>query len=268
MTDPLSPETRRLLDLARDGLSPDAAAIRRMRAKVAVGTTAGTGLALKLVLALALTTAAGVGIALRRTSSPPPSEPRISLTSQPEVPVRVAAHEAAPSDESLIVLEPDEPAPPPHAGDARASRASATSDARSADSQATDARRVTSRDPARLATSPAGSAPTTPAADPPASTKPAASEPTATPITLAREVALVDAAMAALRHGDPSTALRAVHQHATETAGRGQLAEDAAAIEVEALCTLRDPAAAAKLSAFDAHYPRSAQRARLSTRCP
>ncbi|HWU87301.1 MAG TPA: hypothetical protein VN253_08500, partial [Kofleriaceae bacterium] len=85
---------------------------------------------------------------------------------------------------------------------------------------------------------------------------------------LAREVELVDRAMAALHRGDPSGALAAVHAHGVETAGAGQLAEDAAAIEIEALCRLHDPSVGAKLAAFDARWPESAQRARLPTRCP
>lgn len=74
--------------------------------------------------------------------------------------------------------------------------------------------------------------------------------------------------MAALRGGDAAGALKAVQRHAVETAGRGQLAEDAAAIEIEALCHLHDPTTNAKLEAFDARFPRSAQRSRLSNRCP
>lgn len=87
-------------------------------------------------------------------------------------------------------------------------------------------------------------------------------------IDLAREVQLVDDAMAALRRHDLGGALAAVRTHARETAGRGQLAEDAAAIEIEALCQLRDRGVAAKLAAFDARWPASAQRSRLTTSCP
>jgi hypothetical protein len=85
---------------------------------------------------------------------------------------------------------------------------------------------------------------------------------------LAREVELVDQAMAALRRGEPKAALAAVRVHRAETAGAGQLAEDAAAIEIEALCRLHDPGTGAKLAAFDAKWPESAQRSRLTARCP
>ena len=87
-------------------------------------------------------------------------------------------------------------------------------------------------------------------------------------VDLAREVELLDTAMAALRGGDAAAALLAVQRHAAETAGRGQLAEDAAAIEIEALCRLHDPTTSAKLEAFDARFPRSAQRSRLTSVCP
>jgi len=85
---------------------------------------------------------------------------------------------------------------------------------------------------------------------------------------LAREVELVDLAMAALRRGDTAGALRAIRIHTSETRGAGQLAEDAAAIEIEALCRRHDPSVAAKLDVFDARFPRSAQRSRLSITCP
>jgi hypothetical protein len=74
--------------------------------------------------------------------------------------------------------------------------------------------------------------------------------------------------MAAMRRGDPRAALVAVRTHATETAGTGQLAEDAAAIEVEALCKLGDASVTARLAAFDKRWPSSAQRSRLTTKCP
>jgi hypothetical protein len=85
---------------------------------------------------------------------------------------------------------------------------------------------------------------------------------------LAREVELVDHAMAALRRGDTASALDAIRTHARETHGTGQLTEDAAAIEIEALCRRHDPIVITRLEAFDARFPRSAQRSRLSATCP
>ncbi len=86
-------------------------------------------------------------------------------------------------------------------------------------------------------------------------------------IDLAREVELIDRAMAALRSGDAAGALASIRTHGRETHGAGQLAEDAAAIEIEALCRLHDSSTAAKLDSFDANFPRSAQRSRLTTVC-
>jgi hypothetical protein len=86
-------------------------------------------------------------------------------------------------------------------------------------------------------------------------------------VDLKREVELVDQAMTALRGGNANAALVATRLHAKETAGTGQLAEDIAAIEIEALCKLHDPAAPGRLTAFDARWPASAQRSRLSTSC-
>ena len=84
---------------------------------------------------------------------------------------------------------------------------------------------------------------------------------------LAREVALIDQAMVALRRGDSDGAVDAIRIYDRETAGRGQLAEDAAAIAVEALCHRGDAAASAKLDAFDHRWPHSAQRVRLTAAC-
>ena len=86
-------------------------------------------------------------------------------------------------------------------------------------------------------------------------------------ITLAREVELVDHAMAALKAHDPRAALASLHTYGVEARGHGQLAEDAAAIEVEARCALADPEAPSRLAAFERRYPRSAQRARLAELC-
>jgi hypothetical protein len=84
---------------------------------------------------------------------------------------------------------------------------------------------------------------------------------------LSREVELLDQAMAGLRRGDTAAALDAIRHYDIETAGRGQLAEDAAAITVEALCQRGDPASGAMLEAFDRRWPHSAQRARLLGAC-
>ena len=86
-------------------------------------------------------------------------------------------------------------------------------------------------------------------------------------IELGREVELIDLAMAALRRNDAAGALRVMQEYAAEAGERGQLGQDAAAIEIEALCKLGDPAARAKRAAFDARFPHSAQRVRLAAAC-
>jgi hypothetical protein len=247
----LGPEARALLDAAREGLSPDPAAVRRVHARIhaATGGAAAAGIALGVKLGLIALVAAGVvaGTAAysRRgpAATPPPAmDPTPHLASMeladpPEPPQRVAVHEAAPpsrsprsSDEKPIALEPVRRAP---------------------------VRRAAPR----------------PAPGPKPAIAPAApvAAPAAAPvagIALGREVELIDQAMAALRRGDPGAALRGMQDYGREARGGGQLAEDAAAIEVEALCKLGDPAAPDRRAAFDARFPRSAQRARLAAACP
>ncbi len=260
MTDELGARARALLDAARDGLSPDAAAVRRVRSRLAAlgggGAAAGTALAVKLgVIAVvaALATIAGVvvytrgpapGISAatghRATEAPAPVAPRPELASPPEVPPEAATRAPSTSDDDQITIE----TPPPVA--------SGRGDAPAAGSPAVPRSALPGRAPA---------APRSATAAAPALVRPARAT-----VSLAREVELLDLAMAALRRSDPTGALRAVKQHTAETAGRGQLAEDAAAIEIEALCHLDDPTTHAKLEAFDARFPRSAQRSRLCVR--
>jgi hypothetical protein len=104
------------------------------------------------------------------------------------------------------------------------------------------------------------------AAPPPAATAPEIKMP-AEPPTLAREVELVDTAMASLRADDPANALATLVVYERETAGHGQLAEDAAALEIEARCRSGHAPFADQLKAFDERWPRSVQRARLVTAC-
>ena len=87
----------------------------------------------------------------------------------------------------------------------------------------------------------------------------------ATPATLAREVALLDAAMASLRD-DPAATLATLEIFARETFGRGQLAEDAAALEIEARCRTHQ-IVQDQLAQFDQRWPHSVQRARITERC-
>jgi len=212
MIEDLGSASRALLDAAREGLTPDVAAVARVRAKVGAsvgaGTVAGT-LAGKLGV-LAVVAAVAIGAALySRRDRDVASERIASFEPQPAAratPVLQTAHEQAP--------EAPETAMPPM---------------------------IVSR------------------VAPPPPRLPRRTD-------LGREVELIDQAMAAMRRGDPAAALAAIHTHAAETAGSGQLAEDAAAIEIEAACRLHDPVDA-KLAAFDARWPESAQRSRLTHSC-
>jgi hypothetical protein len=87
-----------------------------------------------------------------------------------------------------------------------------------------------------------------------------------TPATLAREVALLDAAMTSLHENDPVDTLATLAIYDRETLGHGQLAEDASALEIEARCRTNQPVAD-KLATFDQRWPRSVQRARITERC-
>ncbi|MDX2092694.1 MAG: hypothetical protein SFX73_32815 [Kofleriaceae bacterium] len=207
----LSPAARELLAAAREQMAPDAEAIARMRAGIAVtvGKTAavgaGTSLALKLGL-VSIVAAVAIGGTLLATHAPTEVAPRV------EFPVERSAPAA------LVITQPVEAAPA------------------------------------------AGPVAPVPEIQPPRTR-------VAPRADLAREVALIDQAMTALRGGKPAEALAAIRLHAVETRGQGQLAEDAAAIEIEAACRLHDPTVAAKLAAFDERYPTSAQRSQLPTQC-
>ena len=87
-----------------------------------------------------------------------------------------------------------------------------------------------------------------------------------TPATLAREVALLDAAMTSLHENDPADTLATLAIYDRETLGHGQLAEDASALEIEARCRTNQPVAD-KLATFDQRWPHSVQRARITERC-
>ena len=89
---------------------------------------------------------------------------------------------------------------------------------------------------------------------------------TAPRASLAREVELIDRAMLALRQDKPAAALEAITTFDRETQRRGQMAEDAAAIALEAHCKLGHDVSIV-LSVFDRTYPSSAQRARVREAC-
>jgi hypothetical protein len=84
---------------------------------------------------------------------------------------------------------------------------------------------------------------------------------------LTRELALVRGAAAALRSGNAITALDEldIYDHAFPT---GQLAEEATALRVRALCATDPAAAAAARYRFVARWPQSAQRDAVERACP
>jgi hypothetical protein len=267
VTDGLGPEARALLEAAREGMSPDAATVRRMRGKIGHATAAGTATAgiavaakLFVVGVIAAVVAAGVYVERRRAAhaaqvaapsagpvaveSPPvvAAPPRVApaVVARPRVAPEVAASAAPVSPAARVVIGESPPAEPPPRRIALAS--------------------APARATAPATRRPAGAVPASVAKSPPPS-------PPRGAIDLAREVELVDLAMSALGRGDPATALATAQRHASETGGHGQLAEDAAAIEIEALCQLHEPSRTAKLAAFDARFPHSAQRSRLDGSC-
>ena len=241
MIDELPPNVRALVSAGRGPLSPDAATVARMRANihvaVGIGVAAGTGAAaatgtsavLGKVAAIALAvTAATVGsVAYVRHVK---SDPAVAPTLSVSTTTTTTG---APADDleimpTVIAVE-REPMPAPD---------------------------LISDTPEAVS----------PAIAPP----PIAPAPAPAPVpsaTLAREIELVDQATQALRRGDHAGVLAAVRTYETETSGHGQLAEDAAAIALEAACTSKDPDAATKLAAFTKRWPQSAQRARLTAVC-
>ena len=237
MTTELGPTARALLDAARRGMSPDAAATRRIRAKIAtaVGRGAMTATSAKIAAGAKIAIVGAVAAALagaylyaRAHEQAVVAIPHVTAIESPPVPPQTTHLEAPGGDLEAIELDPAPAAPPrlpPH---------------------------VTRPSPARVA---------------PSTAPPTAATRSAVHADLSREVELVDQAMAGLRRGDTAAALDAIHRYDLETAGRGQLAEDAAAIAVEALCQRGDPTSGAALEAFERRWPHSAQRARLLGAC-
>jgi hypothetical protein len=226
--------SRSLLAAAREGLGPDAATAARVRARVAsavapaAATTAAgsSGALLKLAALAVIAGVIATGFAIPR--GPRANAPTLSLR-------------ANDTDEPAARIAPT------------ASRESALPRARNhaaTSLTAADANNASSTnregEPASVTCEPASLA--------------------REPASLAREVELIDNAMSALRNSEPATALQTLAIFERETLGHAQLAEDAAAINLEARCAL-DQDVTARLAAFDAKWPSSAQRARISAAC-
>jgi len=223
----LSPVARALIDAARDGLAPDAEALRRVRGRIdSAVVPAGGAVVAKLAIVAGIAAIVAGAIALRGEDV---AAPALSFGSSAIVETHEQrAHEGPPP---VMHIEMPEMT---RGNMARGDVARARDDLVPA---------VETRHEPAVVEPPRG-------------------------VDLAREVELVDAAMASLSKGDAAAALASVRLHRAETNNRGQLAEDAAAIEIEALCRLRDHRVVAKLEAFDARWPESGQRSRLTTSCP
>jgi hypothetical protein len=236
--------TKALLQAAREGLSPDAAALARVKAKVsasAAATTMAAAVSTKVVLSLAVAGLVGAAaLAVHwRDDRVPVAVPAPAPVS---VPVAVSVSVPVPGTPTATVTP-----------------------AVTAPASVTAAPKAPPKPP--VASSPPQAAPHIAVAIARPVEAPVIAVPPPTHASLSREVSLVDSAQAALRASDFRGALSIIHTYDAETALSGQLAEDAAAIEVEALCRLADPAAAAQLADFDTRWPHSAERARLTAAC-
>jgi hypothetical protein len=244
MTTPLGPVSRNLVAAARSGLDPSAASAARVRARVAlaVGAGASPGAA-----ASAPSVASGPAAVARK----------LAVTKLAAIVATMGA---------LVV-----------GGWFAMSRATSTPQvpeiSLSAPSlEVTTSRRahVTWSAHDELVAAPGVSSTTVPRLE--AVVSRAAASPTPTvagpdaAATLAREVALLDAAIAALKAGAPAEALSTLAIYARETRDHGQLAEDAAALEIDARCRLHEPVDA-QVAAFVARWPSSVQRARGTRAC-
>lgn len=187
----LSEASRALLAAARQGMSPDAAAVKRVHAKVSGGLLAGV--AAKLMLVAVVAVGGGVIVA--------------------------AQHRGADVDAPVVNVAPVE---------------------------------VKSIEP-RVAQV---------EAPPPAAPIVVAKSVARREIDLAREVALIDQASTA----KPAAALTILSVYETETSGRGQLAEDAAAIGIEARCKLGEDTSSLR-SSFVARWPDSVHAATIAVAC-
>ena len=226
----LSPEARRLLTEARSGLGPDPSTIARMQGRVLAQIAAPSAAAAPLA-AKASGLAIAKIVAVTAIATTAAAVTVRHYISRPAPRISVAAPAAVPVPAAV-------PAP------------------------------VTVPVPA-----PAAAIPVPPPAPaphhrihPPAPPAPAPPAP-APPPPLSRELALLDDATTAASSGDLPAALTQLRLYDRETSGRGQLAEDAAALEVELLCRLHDPTSSAALASFDQRWPHSAERARLVVAC-
>lgn len=259
----MSDLSRSLLAAAREGLAPDPAVAARVRAKVAAATGAaaagGSAAAvavpkagsaatlLKITGALLAIGAVATTIVVAGPERTPPAPQLEVAPSEPTEDIRTEIRIVAPAADSAADSTPETiqmPADP-----------------------MPRARRIEAVDGVDGVSSVVGARAGEAAFDGPArprTIKPEEEE--LDSISLAREVELIDLAMVSLRKRVPHAALVAIKAYNRETGGRGQMAEDAAAIEIEAHC-MQDQDVTALLERFDHKWPESAQRERIQTTC-
>ncbi|HEX4453601.1 MAG TPA: hypothetical protein VH143_22170 [Kofleriaceae bacterium] len=249
MIERLGPESRALVDTARDGLGPDDVAVRRMRGHIATAVASGAAVA---------GLAAGAHSATAATASATSSIAAGSVAAKIAVIAVVAAgatvgtravitHRASPRPAVMHVAPAPivVAAPPVH---------------------------VVVPPPPTEAVEPSVVVDSPPAAPPPrarvrAQVAAVAPVPPVAPPSLARETELLDAALDAVAQRRFADAIAAIGRYRDATAGHGQLAEDADAIEIEALCRLDDARSGAAFAAFSSRWPHAHDIARLRAVC-
>jgi hypothetical protein len=234
----LGPIARLLVDSAREGLGPDDIAVARVRARVTASVAAGaatTAVATKAAAASGAGIASAKIVALVALAGVATGGTIVVANREPDKP-RMAHAAPPPVSVTIPIPPPAVAAPPPTVAAA----------------------------PALVVEQPRHERPKVVRAIAPAPPEPPAA---VAPPSLARELALIDDATSALRGGQPADAIATLAIYDHETAGHGQLAEDGAAVELEALCALHAPSVPAKLSDFDRRWPHSAQRERIGAAC-
>ena len=224
----MTDHSRSLLAAAREGLAPDAEVAARVRAKVAAATNP------------APTPAAGSSVLVKLGAA-------LVVVGLAATAVVVARSERAPDVPRVAVTPSDADEAPARVHVAAPNDPLVLPDER----RASPARARVSEPLVEEAALP----PERPAA-----------QPAREPASLSREVELIDLAMVSLRKNAPLAAIEAIRVFDRETFGRGQMAEEAAAIEIEARCVLREDVTAA-LARFDRDWPESAQRERIQRTC-
>lgn len=255
----LDPETKRLIALAQEAADPDPHVESRVLSRIIDAIESGpppdggpdgrgdpgpghgpasapvTGLAAKVAVML-LPVAAGIGLLASRAHSeaadptPPPIETTAAPDPAPRAPRAPAAAPPEPAADLPVTVSAVAP-PPPAPPDTRRPAEASTQATRGA----------------------------TPRTDPP--------PPAESPQTLTAELEAVSSAQRALRSSKHAEALRAVRAYQREFPD-GQLADEAAAIEIEALCGMDSiDEARARAKAFATTFPSSLQRAKVDRSC-